>query len=86
MKVHIKDGETKRKFSLWVPTSILKWKWIYSLIIKYSKDDTSKKITNLIKNNSKKFYKILKKYIKANGHFTLVDIESADGDIVKIIV
>ena len=28
----------------------------------------------------------LRKYIRKHGHFVLVDIESADGDIVKITI
>lgn len=38
------------------------------------------------KDNSKRFYKAIKTYIKENGHFTLVDVKSNDGSIVKIII
>ena len=31
-------------------------------------------------------YKDVKKYIKSNGHFTLLEVDSDQGDKVKIII
>lgn len=85
MKIIIKDSDSKHSLYLMLPNSMIKWKWIYSLITKNSKPEERDKIIN-IRNHSQRIYKAIKNYIKYNGHFVLVDIKDSDGSRVKIKV
>ena len=85
MKIIIKNG-WKKEFTLRIPTRLIKWKWIYSFGLKQISDEKTKQEIMTFKENSSCFYKTIKKYIKENGQFTLVDIKSSDGEIVKIII
>lgn len=78
MKLHIKDSKGFG-FKLWLPTSLLKSKFIIKNIKKYGGADIEPLINSLPTIN-----KVLKEYIKKNGHFVLVDIKSSDGDKVFI--
>lgn len=86
MKIIIKDSEDKRRFFLLIPTRLIKWKWIYSLGARHISDEKTKQEIITFRDNSKRFYKSIKGYIKENGHFTLLDVKSNDGSIVKIII
>ncbi|MGN0814522.1 MAG: hypothetical protein ACI4MH_04735 [Candidatus Coproplasma sp.] len=86
MKIVIKDGESSHRFVFRFPTSIMKWKWIYSLALKFVDDDNTKDTISPFMDNSKRIYVAIKKYIRANGHFVLVDVQSSNGDVVKITV
>lgn len=85
MKIVIKESESKRKLRFIIPTALIKWQWIYSIIIKNIKDEDKRNTVIKFKSCSKQIYKVIKEYIRANGHFVLADVES-DGDIVKITV
>ena len=81
MKIKVKPNEGKITFRFWLPTSALKSKLISKQLSKYCKG------TNIdFSNIMPVLYKSLKKYIKENGHFTLIDIVSSDGDKVIIKV
>ena len=80
MKIHIKDSDGFG-FKLWLPTSMLKSKFILNKFKKYGGID----IEPLI-NSSPIIYTALKEYIMKNGHFIFVDIESSDGNKVFIKV
>ena len=85
MKIIIKNGDGK-KIHLRIPTRLIKWKWIYSFGLKQISDEKTKQEIMTFKENSSCFYKTIRKYIKENGHFTLVDIKNSNGEIVKIII
>ena len=78
MKIHIKSNDGYG-IKLWLPTSLLKSKFILKNIKKYGRIDIEPLMNLLPKIN-----KNLKTYIKKYGHFTLVDVRSSDGD--KVIV
>ena len=79
MRIKVKPAESKITFRLWLPTSMLKSKFITKQIIKYCKG------VNLdFKELMPKMYKSLKSYIRHNGHFILIDVVSSEGD--KIII
>ena len=80
MKLHIKERESF-EIKLWLPTSLLKSKLIIRCIKKHAGKDVQAFITAL-----PILYKELKKYIKKNGHFVLVDVEGSDGYKVFIRV
>ena len=80
MKIHIKSNDGYG-IKLWLPTSLMKSKFILKNIKKYGGIDIEP-LMNLLP----KIYKTLKKYTKKHGHFTLVDVRSSDGDKVIIKV
>ena len=80
MKIHIKSNDGYG-IKLWLPTSLLKSKFILKNIKKYGGIDIEPLMNLLPKIN-----KTLKRYIKKHGHFTLVDVRSSDGDKVIIKV
>ena len=80
MKIHIKDSEGLG-FKLWLPTSLLKSKFIINKLKKYGGIDIEPLINSL-----PIIYTALKEYIMKNGHFIFVDIESSDEDKVFIKV
>ena len=79
LKIKEKDGFG---LSLWLPTSIIKSKLFLRIIRKSSDNNNVKIYLDVIPT----IYKSLRKYIKENGHFVLVDITSSDGDTVYIKV
>ena len=81
MKIKLKPSEGKFSFRLWLPTSMLKSKFIKNQIVKYCKG-VSIDFTTLMP----KMYKSLKSYIRHNGHFVLVDVVSSEGDKITIKV
>ena len=77
MKICIQD---KKKFNIVLPNSFLKvigWGFCLNM------DKEEKKATQRL---IKDAYEVLKQYKKENGSLALVDVESGDGDIVKIIL
>ena len=78
MKIHIKSNDGYG-IKLWIPTSLLKSKFILKNIKKHGGIDIEPLMILLPKIN-----KTLKAYIKKHGHFTLIDVRSSDGD--KVIV
>ena len=80
MKIHIKSNDGYG-IKLWLPTSLMKSKFILKNIKKYGGIDIDPLMNLLPKIN-----KTLKTYIKKHGHFTLVDVRSSEGDKVIIKV
>ena len=81
IKVISKDG-----FRIWlpVPLSVIKWKFIYRAGAK-SKDAAAREMSEAIEKISGDMYRVLKEWKKkSGGEFVLVDVQSANGDIVKI--
>ena len=80
MKLQIKSIEGY-KIKLWLPTRLLKSKFIFKTLIKkyYKSNELSFYF-------AAKCYKILKNYIKENGHFTLIDVADSEGNTVTITV
>ena len=79
MKIKVINKEEKVKINLVLPNSVIKSKIIGSSIQKYVGD-------NITKDIMKKIYQVIKEYIKENGHFNLVEVDSKDGTFVKIVL
>ena len=80
MKIHIQENEGF-KIRLWFPTSIIKSKFIVKTIRKYSKNSIDiEPVLTLLPT----IHKSIKTYIKKNGHFILVDVDSQEGYKVQI--
>jgi hypothetical protein len=78
MRIKIINKEEKVRINLVLPNYFIKSKITSSSIKKYAGNDL------FSKNLMKKMYKVIKEYIKENGHFTLLEVESKDGTYVKI--
>lgn len=74
----IKISGESHKLKFWIPTRLIKLKFVYKQIFK----DSNLNAYNI----GKLIYKELRKYIKNFGHFTLVDIISDDGTKITIKV
>lgn len=90
MKIIISNNN-ERKFYILLPSFLIKSKLISKCIYKKSSNNTNNADNDLdIKYEQvhlyiKNIYKHLKKYIKENGHFTLIEIKNANNNI-KIIL
>ena len=79
MRIKVINKEENVKINLVLPNSVIKSKIISSSIQKYVGD-------NIPKDIMKKIYQVIKEYIKENGHFNLVEVDSKDGTFVKIVL
>lgn len=79
MRIKVISPEDKVKINLIIPTSLIKSKILLNEIKKHSGVDLDVTVF-------KKMYKSLKEYIKENGHFNLVEVNSKDGEYIKIRV
>lgn len=71
MRIKIQSKENNYKLVIFLPTSLIKTKIFWSFI----NNESIKEAYHLARIT----YKLLKNYIKENGHFTLVDIQSENG-------
>lgn len=76
MKIRISSPEG-RPFSLHLPLSFA------SVILS---NNSKKQVTPQQKAAAKLFLRQLKNYVKQHGHFTLLQVYSADGSTVEIVV
>lgn len=81
IKIKINGGP---KFSIPIPLFMLRMPFVWNMIAKQNFD--GKEIVPYGREVAAKAYSELRRYINTNGHFTLVDIQSSDGDIIKITV
>ena len=84
MKIMVKakedDGERDIAFSIHLPLSILKMNFVWNQIASKTQDAN---LPSTIP--GKEIYRFLKSYIKENGHFTPVDVDTKDAQ-VKIVI
>ena len=80
MKIIIKRN-SKKKLTFHVPLVLMKFKSFLLMIAKKANENDKKNIKLITT-----LYKDVKKYIKSNGHFTLLEVDSDQGDKVKIII
>jgi len=84
MRILIISKDLKRPIRLRLPMSLLKSRLAWQSLIKNNKDNNFD--FKLMYKVIKKGYKELKKYVKTNGHFTLVNIVDSEGNLVRIII
>ena len=76
MKIIINSEDINKK--IYLPNCLIKSKFILNKLSKDNNEELKKFIISI--------YKDLRKYIRKNGHFIIVDIESNDGENIKIII
>lgn len=80
-KINIDGGP---KFSIPIPLFMLSMPFMWNMIARQNSD--GKGIVPYGRDVAVKAYSELRRYIKMNGHFTLVDIQTSAGDIIRITV
>lgn len=80
MKIMIYTDD--KKINLWLPTSLMKCKFIQKKIL--NRNFGFGESIDEYKETYKKIYKSLKEFKHKNGSFYLVDIQTADNTKVKI--
>ena len=80
MKIIVKD-KNKIKISLFVPLFLIKSKLLFRLLFLNGENDIDKTKTNQIYKMRKTIYKEIKKSIKTQGHYYLIDIESQESAV-----
>lgn len=84
MKILVISHDLKRPIRLVFPTSLIKRKFVWNMILKHQKNiDFDYKLAY---ETIKKAYKPLRRFIKVNGHFNLVEVIDKSGEIVRIRV
>lgn len=84
MRLLFISKELKRPIRLILPNSLLKSRWLWKKIKENNKNnDFDIALMEKVVRNG---YKELKKFIKVNGHFTLIEVVDIDGEIVRIII
>lgn len=81
MRIYVKSDDMKRPIILAVPTSAIGWRWVWRMANRNAKPE---KMPMISEETAQKLAKVIKKYVRQNGHFDLVNIQSADGDRVRI--
>ena len=86
MKIKFKwnNDNKNKKLQILLPNSLIKSKLIWKLIFKNTKDVTFEDFEYSYKVGAK-LYKAIKDYIKANGHFVFMEIDTPN-TYVKIVL
>ena len=77
MRIKVISPEEKVKINISIPNILIKSKLVLNSINKYAG-------VNIDSDIFRKMYKSLRSYIKENGHFNLVEVNSKDGNYIKI--
>ena len=80
MRIYIKSDDG-HSFSLPLPLVMLKSRLLWNLIEKHSDKDVSQYAPI-----ARAACGALADYVRTHGHFVLVDVQSAGGEFVKIVV
>ena len=78
IRVKTDDGPN---FSIPIPLSLAGSRMILKLASKYGGSEVNKYAPM-----AHGMVRELRRYVRENGHFTMVDVESADGTVVKITI
>ena len=84
MKIMVKakgdDGERDIAFAIHLPLDLIKSNFVWNQIASKTQDSNLPAAIP-----GKEIYRFLKSYIKENGHFTVVDVDTKDAK-VKIVI
>lgn len=84
VRYHITKKQKYNKINISLPNFLIKSKLLWKQIIKHVDDESLKDIAHSIE-IGKKLYKAIKNYIKLNGHFVFLEVQTKD-TFVKIII
>lgn len=79
MKIVYRSKNKPKRLCLWLPTSLLTSRLGLKLIAKATKFSIEQKES---KPELKEALKLLKRFIRQNGHFNIVEVHSSEEDII----
>jgi dipeptidase len=82
MKIYIHEPEEEKDIRLTIPNGVIFNKLGAMIAGKVIEENTQE--NTITKEQLKRLMKEIKRYVKQFGHFDLVDIETSDGEIIKI--
>ena len=82
MKIYIHEPEEEKNIRLTIPNGVIFNKLGAMIAGKVIEENTQE--NTITKEQLKRLMKEIKRYVKQFGHFDLVDIETSDGEIIKI--
>ena len=82
MKIYIHEPEKEKDIRLTIPNGVIFNKLGAMIAGRVIEENTQE--NTITKEQLKRLMKEIKRYVKQFGHFDLVDIETSDGEIIKI--
>lgn len=82
MKIYIHEPEEEKDIRLTIPNGVIFNKLGAMIAGRVIEENTQE--NTITKEQLKRLMKEIKRYVKQFGHFDLVDIETSDGEIIKI--
>lgn len=82
MKIYIHEPEEEKNIRLTIPNGVIFNKLGAMIAGRVIEENTQE--NTITKEQLKRLMKEIKRYVKQFGHFDLVDIETSDGEIIKI--
>ena len=82
MKIYIHEPEEEKNIRLTIPNGVIFNKLGAMIAGKVIEENTQE--NTITKEQLKRLMKEIKRYVKQFGHFDLVDIETSDGNFLKI--
>ena len=82
MKIYIHEPEEEKDIRLTIPNGVIFNKLGAMIAGKVIEENTQE--NTITKEQLKRLMKEIKRYVKQFGHFDLVDIETSDGNFLKI--
>ena len=82
MKIYIHEPEEEKDIRLTIPNGVIFNKLGAMITGRVIEENTQE--NTITKEQLKRLMKEIKRYVKQFGHFDLVDIETSDGEIIKI--
>ena len=85
MRIKVKSPEMKHGIHLVIPNSLLGAKWVWRLANKYNGGEEGI-FFGLSMDNIQVIQKALRKYVRKNGHFNIVEVDGTGGETIRIRV
>ena len=82
MKIYIHEPEEEKDIRITIPNGVIFNKLGAMIAGRVIEENTQE--NTITKEQLKRLMKEIKRYVKQFGHFDLVDIETSDGEIIKI--
>lgn len=87
MRIKVKSPELKHGIHLIIPNSLLGAKWVWRLVLRQAGGgEGGEAPPGLSPESIGDIKRALRKYVRQNGHFNLVEVDSAEGEEVRIRV
>ncbi len=87
MRIKVKSPEMKHGIHLMIPNSLLGAKWVWRLVAKQTGGGEGEvSFSGLSMEDIQAIKTALRQYVRKNGHFNLVELDSTGGEEIRIRV